>query len=90
MFVFTSPDVQTDTPRSVISMDRQSVVTDLSLKGLNAIEVHNDLGATLKGDAKYYNTVTYYRGRKSSEAAPISVNINNMKKLWYHPKLDIK
>jgi hypothetical protein len=32
---------------------------DLSLKGLNAVEIHNDLAATLNGEAKSYSTVTY-------------------------------
>jgi hypothetical protein len=32
----------------------------LSLKGLNGVEIHNDLGAILKGEAKSYSTVTYY------------------------------
>jgi hypothetical protein len=40
-------------------MDQQSIVTYLSLKGLNAVEIHNDLAATLKGKAKSESTVTY-------------------------------
>jgi hypothetical protein len=58
--VFISPDVETDTLRSLISMDQQSIVTYLSLKGLNAVEIHNDFAATSKGEAQFYNTVTYY------------------------------
>jgi hypothetical protein len=33
-------------------MDQQSILTYLSLKVLNAVEVHNDLVATLKGEVK--------------------------------------
>jgi hypothetical protein len=44
--------------RSVISMDQQSIVMDLSRKGLNVVEIHNDLVTTLKGEAKSYSTVT--------------------------------
>jgi hypothetical protein len=36
-------------------MDQQSIVMYLSLKGLNAVEIHNDLVATLKGEAKSYS-----------------------------------
>jgi hypothetical protein len=32
----------------------------LSLKGLNAVEIHNDLIGTLKDRAKSYGAVTYY------------------------------
>jgi hypothetical protein len=39
-------------------MDQQSIVMYLSLKGLNAVEIHNDLVATLKGEAKLDSTVT--------------------------------
>jgi hypothetical protein len=63
--VFTSPDVQTDLLRSIISMGQQSIVMYLSLKGLNAIEIHNGLVATLKNEAKSYGTVTYYLGKPS-------------------------
>jgi hypothetical protein len=56
--VFTSAEVKTDPSRSVVSMDQQSIVTYLSLKGLNSVEVHNDLVAALKGEAKSYGTVT--------------------------------
>jgi hypothetical protein len=47
MSVFTSPDVKTDPLRSVISMYEQSIVMYLSLKRVNAVEVHNDLVGTL-------------------------------------------
>jgi hypothetical protein len=40
-------------------MDQQSVVMCPSLKGLNTVELHNDLVATLKGEAKFYDTVKY-------------------------------
>jgi hypothetical protein len=69
MLVFTSPDVKTDPFRSVISMDQRSIVMYRSLKGLNAIESHNDLVATPKGEAKFYSTVTYYL-RKPSFSSP--------------------
>jgi hypothetical protein len=58
--VFTSQDAKTDALRFVISMDQQSIVMSFSLKGLNAVEVHNDLVATLKGEAESDSTVTYY------------------------------
>jgi hypothetical protein len=67
--VFTSPDVETDRLRSVISMDQQLIVMYLSLKDLNAAEIHNDLIATLKGEAKSYRTVAYYL-RKPSFLSP--------------------
>jgi hypothetical protein len=41
----------------------------LSLKGLNAVEVHNDSVATLKGEAKSDGTITYYL-RKPSLSRP--------------------
>jgi hypothetical protein len=41
-------------------MDQQSTVMYLSLKGLNAVEIHNDLVVTLKGEAKSYRIVTHY------------------------------
>jgi hypothetical protein len=50
-------------------MDQQSTVMYLSLKGLNAVEIHNDLVDTLKGEAKSYSTVTYYL-RKPSFSSP--------------------
>jgi hypothetical protein len=50
-------------------MDQQSIVMYLSLKDLNAIEIHNDLVATLKGEARFYGTVTYYL-RKPSFSSP--------------------
>jgi hypothetical protein len=57
--VFTSLDVKADPSRTVISMDQQSIVTYLSLNGLNAVEIHNNLVATLKGEEKQYRNVTY-------------------------------
>jgi hypothetical protein len=50
-------------------MDQQSIVMRLSRKGSNAVEIHNDLVATLKGDAKPYSTITYYL-RKPSFSSP--------------------
>jgi hypothetical protein len=50
-------------------MDQQSIVMYLSLKGLNAVEIHNDLVATLKGEAKSHSIVTYYL-RKLSSSSP--------------------
>jgi hypothetical protein len=41
-------------------MDQQSIMTYFSLKGLNAVEIHNDLVTTVKGEVKPYSTVTYY------------------------------
>jgi hypothetical protein len=41
-------------------MDQQSSVMYLSLKDLNAVEIQNNLVATLKGEAKPYGTVTDY------------------------------
>jgi hypothetical protein len=58
--VFTSPDAKTDPSRSIILMDRQSVMMYLGLKVLNTVEIRNDLVATLKGEAKSYSNVTYY------------------------------
>jgi hypothetical protein len=49
--VFTFLDVKTDPSRSVISIEQQSIVMYLSLKGLNAVEIHNDPVATLMGKA---------------------------------------
>jgi hypothetical protein len=40
-------------------MDQQSIVMDLSLNGLNAVEIRNNLVATLKGEAKSDSTVPY-------------------------------
>jgi hypothetical protein len=57
--VFTAPDVTMDPLRSVISMDQQSIVIYLNLKGLDAVKIHNDLVATFKGEAKSYTTVAY-------------------------------
>jgi hypothetical protein len=50
-------------------MDWQSIVMYLSLKGLNAVEIHNDLQATLNREAKSYSTVTDYL-RKPSFSSP--------------------
>jgi hypothetical protein len=63
--VFASPDVKTDPLRFVVSMDQQLIMMYLSLKGLNAVEMHNDLIATLKGEAKSSRVITYYL-RKAS------------------------
>jgi hypothetical protein len=63
--VFTSPGLKMDPLRSVISMDQQSIVMYFGLKGLNAVEIRNDFVATLKGEAKSYNTVTYYLRKPS-------------------------
>jgi hypothetical protein len=68
-FVFTSPDVKTDPSRSVILIDQQSIVMYLSLKDLNAVEIHKDLAATLMGEAKFDSIVTYYL-RKPSFSSP--------------------
>jgi hypothetical protein len=46
-------------------MDKQSIVTYFSLKSLNAVEIHNDLIATLKGEAKSYSILTYYLRRRN-------------------------
>jgi hypothetical protein len=67
--LFTSLDVKTDPLRSVISMDQQSIMMYLSLKGLNAVGIHNDHVATLKGEATPYRTATYYL-RKASFSSP--------------------
>jgi hypothetical protein len=50
-------------------MDQQSIMMYLSLKTLDAGEIHNDLIATLKGGAKSYSTVTRYL-RKPSFLSP--------------------
>jgi hypothetical protein len=50
-------------------MYQQSIVMYLRLKGLNAVEIHNDLVATLKGEAKSSRTVAYYL-RKPSFSSP--------------------
>jgi hypothetical protein len=50
-------------------MDQQSIVMYLGLKGLNAVEIHNGLVATLKGEAKSDSTVTDYL-RKPSISSP--------------------
>jgi hypothetical protein len=41
-------------------MDQQSIVMYLSLKDLTAVEIHDDLVATLKGEAKSCSIITYY------------------------------
>jgi hypothetical protein len=56
---FHLPDVKKHPLRSVIPIDQQSIVMYFSLKGLNAVEIHNDLVATLKGEAESYGIVTY-------------------------------
>jgi hypothetical protein len=38
---------------------------DLSLKDLNAVEIHNDFVTALNGDAKSYSTATYYLPKRS-------------------------
>jgi hypothetical protein len=40
-------------------MDQQSIAMYLGLKDSNAVDIHNDLVATLKGEAKSSSTVTY-------------------------------
>jgi hypothetical protein len=66
---FPSPEIKMDLLRSGISMDQQSVVMYLSLKGLNAIEIHSDLVAALKGEAMFSSTITYSL-RKPSFSGP--------------------
>jgi hypothetical protein len=58
--VFTCQDVKTD---------QQSIVMYLSLKDLNAVEIHNDFVATLKGEVKSCRAVTYDL-RKLSFSSP--------------------
>jgi hypothetical protein len=50
-------------------MDQQSTVMYLSLNGLNAIEIHNNFVATLKGEAKSYSTVTDYLRKQNFSSA---------------------
>jgi hypothetical protein len=50
-------------------MNQQSIVMCLSLKSLNEVEIHNDLVATLKGEAKSDSIVTYYP-RKPNFSSP--------------------
>jgi hypothetical protein len=69
MSVFTAPDIKTDPLRSGISMNQQSIVMYLGLKGLNAVESHNGLVAILKGEVKSYGTATHYL-RKPSFSGP--------------------
>jgi hypothetical protein len=59
-YVFTSPEMKTEPLRSVISMDQQSIVMYLSLKGLNAVKIYNELVATLKGEAKFSGPAKHY------------------------------
>jgi hypothetical protein len=40
-------------------MDAETIVMYLSLKGLNTVEIHKNLVATLKGEAKSDSTVSY-------------------------------
>jgi hypothetical protein len=63
--VFTSPDIEADPSRTALSMDHQSIVMYLSLRGLNAVETHNSLVATLKGEEKSYSTVTHHLNKPS-------------------------
>jgi hypothetical protein len=63
------PDVKTVPLRSVISMNQQSILMYLSPKGLNAVDIHNNIVATLKGEVKSGRTVTYYL-RKPSFSSP--------------------
>jgi transposase len=46
-------------------MDQQSIVMDLSLKGLNAVEIHNYLITTLKREASSSSIVMYCLGKPS-------------------------
>jgi hypothetical protein len=50
-------------------MDQQSIVMYLSLKGLNAVEIHNNLVVTVKLEAKSYSIVTDCL-RKASFSSP--------------------
>jgi hypothetical protein len=50
-------------------MEQQSIAMYLSLKGLNAVEIHNDLVPTLKGEVKSYLAVMYHL-RKPSFSSP--------------------
>jgi hypothetical protein len=51
-------------------MDFQSIVMYLSLKGLNAVEIHSDLVAILKGEAKFYRIVACHL-RNPSFSSPV-------------------
>jgi hypothetical protein len=46
-------------------MDQQSIVMYLSLKDVNAVEIHKDFVATLKGETKFYSIVTQDLGKPS-------------------------
>jgi hypothetical protein len=67
--IFACRGGKTEPLRSVISMGQQLIAMYLSLKGLNAVAIYNDLVATPKGEAKPYSTVTYYL-RKPSFSSP--------------------
>jgi hypothetical protein len=41
-------------------MTQRPIVTDLSLKGMSAREIHDDIVASLGPDAVSYNSVTRY------------------------------
>jgi hypothetical protein len=92
---FHFPDVKTGLVRSVISMDQQSIVTYLSLKGLNAVEIHNELVATFKGEAKPCHSITYclrkpsfsnpWASRRSENPAPI-LNVSDEVICWLYLK----
>jgi hypothetical protein len=56
-------------------MNQQSIVMYLSPKGVNAIEIDNDLAATLKGETKSYSTVTYYL-RKPKFSSPKTLDLS--------------
>jgi hypothetical protein len=77
--VFTSPNVKTDLLRPVISIDHQSIVMYLSLKGLNVVGIHNDLVVTLKGEAKSYSTVIYDLRKPSSCCSQVGERPTDMK-----------
>jgi hypothetical protein len=44
-------------------MTQRPIVADLSLKGMSAREIHDDIGATLGPDAVSYSSVTRYFGK---------------------------
>jgi hypothetical protein len=69
--IFTSPDVTTDPFRSVISLGQQSTVMYLGLKGLDAVEIHNNLVSTLKSEANSDSTGTYYLHKPSFSSPKI-------------------
>jgi hypothetical protein len=60
-------------------MDQRTIVASLALKGLSARSIHQDLVATLGGDAMAYSTVARYIHDEhcsppSQTAAPIAVS----------------